>query len=466
LCVEEKPMKLKSSLKATLKQWTKQSVKSQLKGRDLARDEDELLMNPTFNASDDDGDSADENSEVVNVEQSVLRNRVNATLEESDPRYFGKKVSRKDLNLQDEDEEDEDDWAVDETDGEEEVDDWKVADPEIAQQLEAIESGIVQDDDEEEDEEVGEQQITVIKKATLEERKLSEEKAEHVKNQRKIWDVCMDLRIKMEKPLLAANRLPSKEELDSILKEGEDNGELEAKMNQVQEKLASVLAKLERMRALLADESVEEDSSIDQMNFESEWQENIQPKLSDAKSTHLEDIDKWSVKTQLAQGKLSKTKGSLKALNQSVSHQINAAIEDNSRLLQRSRTPRIPVQKIRTEDAQEEIDQSAESLELKADTEIFDDADFYHKLLKELVSAGSEAIAGCEIDNLNTTLESNSTKKKPKDTKASKGRKVRYTVEPKLVNFMAPEPIRSDLMEISADIFMTMYKNNNAQVSN
>jgi len=74
------------------------------------------------------------------------------------------------------------------------------------------------------------------------------------------------------------------------------------------------------------------------------------------------------------------------------------------------------------------------------DKNIFDDSDFYHHLLRELIekktSSSSEAgEAGkhwLHIQKLRSKL------KKKVDTRASKGRKVRYDVHTKLVNFMAP----------------------------
>ena len=92
------------------------------------------------------------------------------------------------------------------------------------------------------------------------------------------------------------------------------------------------------------------------------------------------------------------------------------------------------------------------------DGAIYDDADFYTVLLRELVEQrmadGSSAHAslptqnghGIGTENGNGTLpllpgmkDRALRVKKNVDTKASKGRKMRYTVHEKLQNFMAPE---------------------------
>ena len=72
------------------------------------------------------------------------------------------------------------------------------------------------------------------------------------------------------------------------------------------------------------------------------------------------------------------------------------------------------------------------------DDRIYDDADFYGLLLKELLEQKSQdSVAASNIDlNFNLKREA---KAKNVDTKASKGRKLRYTVHEKLQNFMAPE---------------------------
>ena len=44
------------------------------------------------------------------------------------------------------------------------------------------------------------------------------------------------------------------------------------------------------------------------------------------------------------------------------------------------------------------------------------------------------------------------------DTRASKGRKIQYTLMPKLQNFMAPVPLISSFEEISTELFSTLFK--------
>ncbi len=86
------------------------------------------------------------------------------------------------------------------------------------------------------------------------------------------------------------------------------------------------------------------------------------------------------------------------------------------------------------------------------DEEIFDDSDFYSKLLRELVENSSKgssmSVAMAGSDWLKKS-------KKKVDTKASKGRKVRYEVHAKLVSFMPASGF--DLPKVSDELFGNLF---------
>jgi protein AATF/BFR2 len=82
-------------------------------------------------------------------------------------------------------------------------------------------------------------------------------------------------------------------------------------------------------------------------------------------------------------------------------------------------------------------------LKVTEDPNIYDDGNFYQLLLKELVDqrrveSFSAPAAGAEAGKSWTAVKEAKTRKNV-DTKASKGRKMRFTVHEKLQNFMAPE---------------------------
>jgi len=76
--------------------------------------------------------------------------------------------------------------------------------------------------------------------------------------------------------------------------------------------------------------------------------------------------------------------------------------------------------------------------------EIYDDADFYGPLLKDLLEQRSQenigALNGLSFQSVAPWQAAREAKtRKVVDTRASKGRKMRFTVQEKIQNFMAPE---------------------------
>ena len=72
--------------------------------------------------------------------------------------------------------------------------------------------------------------------------------------------------------------------------------------------------------------------------------------------------------------------------------------------------------------------------------EVYDDGAFYHSLLKELLDDGgnngsSSAAANGAVNGLPKLKRV----KKPTNNRQSKGRRLSYEVQPKLMNFMFPE---------------------------
>lgn len=95
-----------------------------------------------------------------------------------------------------------------------------------------------------------------------------------------------------------------------------------------------------------------------------------------------------------------------------------------------------------------------------ADEDAFDDDDFYHQLLRELIErktggadVNGQVAAGrqwLQIQKLRSKL------KKKVDTKASKGRKVRFDVHAKLLNFTAP--VLHDHDDLAHDARTELYR--------
>uniref|UniRef100_A0A4X2L099 Apoptosis antagonizing transcription factor n=1 Tax=Vombatus ursinus TaxID=29139 RepID=A0A4X2L099_VOMUR len=163
-------------------------------------------------------------------------------------------------------------------------------------------------------------------------------------------------------------------------------------------------------------------------------------------------LQKWHDKTRLASGKLGKGFG---AFERSVLTQIDHILMDKERLLRRTQMKRSVYRVLgRAEPVAELVPESLPgqpeilpevpaNAHLKdLDEEIFDDDDFYHQLLRELIERKTSSLDPNDqvamgrqwlaIQKLRSKIH------KKVDRKASKGRKLRYHVLSKLLSFMAP----------------------------
>lgn len=134
-------------------------------------------------------------------------------------------------------------------------------------------------------------------------------------------------------------------------------------------------------------------------------------------------IDKWYEKTKI--GTIPK-KG-YTALELPTMQLINNALKDKDRLIKRT-----------------QIDRTSQS-DNATDPEIFNDDDFYHHMLKEVISK-DENRKWSELQRMKYKS------KRRAETRATKGRKIKKDIIPKLVNFMAPteaanDPIRNELLK-------------------
>nr|XP_055113030.1 protein AATF isoform X3 [Symphalangus syndactylus] len=163
-------------------------------------------------------------------------------------------------------------------------------------------------------------------------------------------------------------------------------------------------------------------------------------------------LQKWHDKTKLASGKLGKGFG---AFERSILTQIDHILMDKQRLLRRTQTKRSVYRVLgKSEPAAQPVPESLPgepeilpqapaNAHLKdLDEEIFDDDDFYHQLLRELIERKTSSLDPNDqvamgrqwlaIQKLRSKIH------KKVDRKASKGRKLRFHVLSKLLSFMAP----------------------------
>uniref|UniRef100_A0A8C9N946 Apoptosis antagonizing transcription factor n=1 Tax=Serinus canaria TaxID=9135 RepID=A0A8C9N946_SERCA len=281
------------------------------------------------------------------------------------------------------------------------------------------------------------------------------EKGKAVRNQLALWDQLMEGRIKMQKVLLTANRLPQPDTYPRFRKEGGQDFDhavencckaLEALLKVLVELQDELLYQYPGTRHLVDGKQAKTESEDEilsssdeepvekaqekrrrlpkrKLKFE-EYPEFIAKRYRDFRSYRNSTLQKWHDKTKLATGKMGKGFG---ALERSVLAQIEHVLLDRERLLRRTQTRRSLYTVLGKEQRVFPVSPGFLSLP---------------QLLRELIERKTTALDPNDqvamgrqwlaIQKLRSKI------KKKVDRKASKGRRIRYHVHSKLVSFMAP----------------------------
>ena len=403
----------------------------------------------------------------VTGERSYLRT-LNAPNLEDDARYKGKKIKRKDFQKDRDfmehseaelghmfdfggDEEDEDDDEEEDEEGEDENDE-DIEDQEMEEDDEAdIESNDDEDgdSDEEEEEDFGMDISSFAAKPTenadeteaagvkITETDSLYSKGKAVTGQLGCWDKLLEQRILLQKILTKVNRFPI--DVESFV-DPEDTEHVDL-IKQAKKALSKTLNKSVNLKNTLENKAVE-DCDIMGPSL-SEMRSWLERDFESGSQARREKISMWSERTQ----KL----GSMAAMNTPTLEQIEQITANMDRLVKRTQVSRLE---------SDILDQDPAAPEKMENENIFDDSDFYHHLLREIIEKktavsseqGQVGQHWLQIQKLRSKL------KKKVDTRASKGRKVRYDVHTKLVNFMAPVRL-SDPMNDAArqELFSSLF---------
>ncbi|KAF3389805.1 hypothetical protein DPV78_011541 [Talaromyces pinophilus] len=246
-----------------------------------------------------------------------------------------------------------------------------------------------------------------------------------VKQQRVAFDALLNARIKLQKGFTA------------IINSSEISwGTAEENTDAVKSAESAALAlwsTLEELRLTLADVQAKEGAKKRKRpgpvshatSTESLWQR-MQDLESDSQTHRRAVLEKWNHKVRGTNASLPNAKGKLIANSD---NSITAVLEAHvaTELGERS------TKKQRTSEPSDAV---------------YDDTSFYQALLRDLVEqrmSSSDAVTN-GLDSLHLQIPTHPTSgmrkdkvRKDVDTKASKGRKMRYNVHEKLQNFMAPE---------------------------
>lgn len=390
---------------------------------------------------EDDSNTSDEDNEFdgrehyVDVGKSKLRKPKEVAL---GPQYRGSKVGREEL-----DSDEEGDDPFEKGFDEEESDEEGLDGDEVSNEDEDMADGTDDTDlsEDEEDEKkkagisakpIGKEDLEDLKKGlkqytgkSLSQANQEEaEKGRAVKRQRTAFDSLLNTRMKLQKSLIASNTIVGtssdrieneKENAQQALEAAETAAfNLWNSLNSFREDIIAARTGKKRKRSTFSIETPTEDL----------WKHF---QAHEAESRPIRDgvLKKWS---QKASGQTTQSN----RINQNAATQtpivdsIKEQLTNPERLIKRAQAPRscAPLQL---------------SKRITTDEKIYDDADFYGLLLKELLEQKSaDSVAASNID-LGFQMKREAKTKRNVDTKASKGRKLRYTVHEKLQNFMVPE---------------------------
>lgn len=264
-------------------------------------------------------------------------------------------------------------------------------------------------------------------------------KGQAVKQQRQTFDRLLDARIKLQKGISAMNELPAMTVSD---------GEIKTAAKQAEEAALALWTTIDSIRCtILSAQEVTTASSNGNESSSSPLKRKRSP-FTATRATSLAEIwnqttsldatiqplrrstlDKWHAKTQPAVDTAPRSR--------LLTHPAGAGAGAS-----RSRLTDVLDAYLTTESSK----LSAASTSTDGPGPRYDDATFYQSLLRELIASRSSNASGPAASSnagaggvLPTKLHVSGSAHKKVDTKASKGRKVRYTVHEKLENFMAPE---------------------------
>ncbi|KAI1123545.1 apoptosis-antagonizing transcription factor [Nemania abortiva] len=262
------------------------------------------------------------------------------------------------------------------------------------------------------------------------------QKGRAVQRQRKGFDTLLNLRIRLQKSIVAVNSFKYADETEDQASEPYEAAEKSAL--QLWNALDNFRTSIHKGKKRKHDET--DDTSTAALWSRMELHEKHQA------IRRKQVLEKWSRDAKKTSITTSSAHKFTNHAEKPITAMLSAEMDAPERLIKRTRTPRscAPYQVAR---------------KINEDESIYDDADFYQLLLKELVDqrSGDGSGTGLQAATIRYAAAKEAKAKRHVDTKASKGRKMRFTPMPKLQNFMAPEDRRSWAQSAIDRFFGTLF---------
>mmetsp|Transcript_12918 Transcript_12918/g.31667 ORF Transcript_12918/g.31667 Transcript_12918/m.31667 type:complete len:515 (-) Transcript_12918:174-1718(-) len=271
------------------------------------------------------------------------------------------------------------------------------------------------------------------------------DKAKSVRAQYQLWENIMKLRIRLQPVLSLANSLPTPTDykifckgapkLDQAFEKAANTtfGTLKSLINLSESLMgSSKLFKAQLKKSCVGKETpLPRKRKIISSEVTKLWK-SVETDFDRQADIAAHGIERWATKTALASGKRM-TKGKrFKVLSRTISDQVDDALQDLPSLVKRTQLRRSKARIFKIDLRKPGESDGTAASDAEYDEEIFDDADFYHEQLREVV-------AGQESSSLGFSKRQAKKAKKVKSVRGTKGRVIRTDNVEKLTNFMAPK---------------------------
>ncbi|KAI1373497.1 TRAUB-domain-containing protein [Hypoxylon crocopeplum] len=253
-------------------------------------------------------------------------------------------------------------------------------------------------------------------------------KGKAVRQQRKAFDALLNIRIRLQKSLVAVNSFGSVEDLgdESPPYEAAEAAALKL-WNAIDGFRTTIQSNTSGKTGQKRKRAADADTSSQDI-----W-DSMEAVEQRAMTRRRAVLEKWSHSARNIRMVDRSSRKFTNTAEKPLTTRLDEELDAPERLIKRTRTPRscAPAQVAR---------------KVNEDPGIYDDADFYQLLLKELVdqrTGDTSGAPGGPAATIRFAAVKEAKAKRHVDTKASKGRKMRFNVHDKLQNFMAPEDRRS-----------------------
>jgi protein AATF/BFR2 len=374
----------------------------------------------------------------------------------NDPRYSGKKISRKDLQPEGDISSSDSDDSGDHNGSSSDDSDNSV--DSSGEESDANNLGSFGSDSEEEEEEDPlDRRLSTFSNASsmstpaqsAEAQEKSALRAKHTLNQKKIWTELLGVRVQLQPLVEMGNRLPNSQSQRMFRDHSDEN--VEAYSSAI-DSLTSLLRTCVSVSKTLSGQH--DDIKLLPQKRKRKRRADALDDIWDEMDTNYENfspyrdavLTRWNSKTQLQSGQSLNKK--FKIINQGILSQIQSILSNETRLLKRTRIKRNnhtiigeDLRRITNNNEEEE-----KEVIVDEDHEIFDDTDFFKQYRQEYLES---TLSGDQFLALSNSYATKRIKKKKKiDTKATKGRRLKYVVMSKLQNFCAPEYVGSPSIDV------------------